>query len=58
MIFYTQASKVKKVSLFQISQKIREKTNISGNVTIRDKINIADNSFVGMGAVVTKNVKK
>lgn len=45
-------------SLLMGSVEIGEKTNISGNVTIRDKINIADNSFVGMGAVVTKNVEK
>lgn len=39
------------------SSRIGRKSYISGNSTVRNKVVIGDGAFVGMGAVVTKNVE-
>lgn len=40
------------------SSKAENNAYISGNSTIRNQVSIGENAFVGMGAVVTRNVEK
>lgn len=38
------------------SSSTGERAYLSGNVVVRDGVSIGEDSFVGMGSVVTKNV--
>ena len=44
-------------TLMMGSSKAKKNSYISGNVVVRNKVTIGENAFVGMGAVVTKDVE-
>lgn len=45
-------------TLMMGSSRAGKQSYISGNVVIRNKVTIGEGAFIGMGAVVTKDVKK
>ena len=45
-------------TLMMGSSRAGKQSYISGNVVVRNKVTIGEGAFVGMGAVVTKDVKK